>query len=398
MANVEHRRKDTMNAADFEEEFKTTPGRTPRMPETPETPWTRPTRKADFFALSPVEESFFFFSAAAVVFVASSSSSKQRLLLFFEMGFWWSSSSLFGSPSSAIISALSPQKSSSSSSSSRRSHSPPRLLLWCTCGSLLACISSCSFEPDVTTFLAPNTVGSISKTTSSPACAFSSPSPSALSSLTCSFSAFSRSRNFFAPRAAANATQSIVNPTILSPTSPIALTFNSRFNAKKRQTRKERPRECPTAQENPRRMFSLLPLLLLRLSSSETKEEEEVALSSSFSSSSSYSSALRRSSIAKALSSSSSSSSELEIGDDFSDDAFVVVVVVDEEEEAITASAMTWSGPDKTCARPNAKPNAIKDGNDAFSSNEEEETIICLSDARSLRKERKGGFLCNGQC
>jgi len=119
-------------------------------------------------------------------------------------------------------------------------------------------------------------------------------------------------------------------------------------------------------------MFSLLLLLLLLLSSSETKEEE-VALSSSFSSSS-YSSALRRSSIAKALcSSSSSSSSELEIGDDFSDDAFV------EEEEAITASAMTWSGPDKTCARPNAKPNAIKEGNDAFSSNEEEEeTIFCL--------------------
>jgi hypothetical protein len=56
---------------------------------------------------------------------------------------------------------------------------------------------------------------------------------------------------------------------------------------------------------------------------------------------------------------------EIIIGDD--DDAF--------SDDAITASAMTWSGPDNTCARPNAKPNAIKEGNDAFSSNEEEETI-----------------------
>ena len=73
----------------------------------------------------------------------------------------------------------------------------------------------------------------------------------------------------------------------------------------------------------------------------------------------------------------------MEIGDDFSDDAFV------EEEEAITASAMTWSGPDKTCARPNAKPNAIKEGNDAFSSNEEEEEeeeTISISDAAATKE------------
>ena len=36
MAMVEQSKKDTMNAADFAEEFKTTPGRTPRIPETPE--------------------------------------------------------------------------------------------------------------------------------------------------------------------------------------------------------------------------------------------------------------------------------------------------------------------------------------------------------------------------
>ena len=54
MAMVEQSKKDTMNAADFAEEFKTTPGRTPRIPETPEMPWTRPTRNADFFL-----ESFF---------------------------------------------------------------------------------------------------------------------------------------------------------------------------------------------------------------------------------------------------------------------------------------------------------------------------------------------------
>ena len=33
MAMVEQSKKDTMNAADFAEEFKTTPGRTPRIPE-----------------------------------------------------------------------------------------------------------------------------------------------------------------------------------------------------------------------------------------------------------------------------------------------------------------------------------------------------------------------------
>ena len=60
MAMVEQSKKDTMNAADFAEEFKTTPGRTPRIPETPEMPWTRPTRNADFFLESFFSSSFSF--------------------------------------------------------------------------------------------------------------------------------------------------------------------------------------------------------------------------------------------------------------------------------------------------------------------------------------------------
>ena len=244
MAMVEQSKKDTMNAADFAEEFKTTPGRTPRIPETPEMPWTRPTRNADFFL-----ESFF---SSSFSFVVVGIPPRPLLETFFSSSF--SPLSSFSTPTTSLFPPPPPPPAK------RRSR---LALLWCTCGSLLKCISSCSFEPDATTFVLA--VGSISKIISSPKCAISSPSPSASESLTCSLSAFSRARNFLAPLAAANAMAIIVNPTILSPTSPIAFMFNSFFSAKNTQTSRDNPNEWPNAHETPRRKLSLRCRLFLLL-------------------------------------------------------------------------------------------------------------------------------------
>ena len=219
MAMVEQSKKDTMNAADFAEEFKTTPGRTPRIPETPEMPWTRPTRNADFFprvllllvllfrrrryTTTTTARSVLLF----IIFVS--------FFFFYPHDFYFQKPSLFPPPP------------------------PPRPASLATRAPLVHAVPSSSaffvllrtrrdhFRPRRRINL---------KIISSPKCAISSPSPSASESLTCSLSTFSRSRNFLAPLAAANAMAIIVNPTILSPTSPIAFMFNS-FSARKTRRR-----------------------------------------------------------------------------------------------------------------------------------------------------------------